>query len=181
MFNPSRKPKKCYKFHKFWTGPFKVTAKLSELNYKIVSINNKKQVVHINKIKPAHNTDTWKPKPSTRNSSKPATRPNKQAKQKTTRTKESEEDEVRIGPFPLLKARPPVDQVEPRTPPSLAPDTPDSVPTSPESPRLERRNPSYKPSKIPRSRRELHPTKTEPPLTRARARDQTQDNDTIEV
>ena len=35
LFNPSRKPKKCYKFHKFWTGPFKVTAKLSELNYEI--------------------------------------------------------------------------------------------------------------------------------------------------
>jgi len=60
---------------------------------------------------------------------KPATRPNKRGRQRVTQPVEPEEDEVRIGPFPLLKARPPIDQVELRTPPNLPPDTPDSVQT----------------------------------------------------
>jgi hypothetical protein len=59
--NPSRKPGKCRKFHKPWTCPFKITAKLSELNYEIVSMTGKKLVVHINRLKKAYNEDTWKP------------------------------------------------------------------------------------------------------------------------
>jgi hypothetical protein len=115
LYNPSRTPGKCNKFHKFWTGHFKVTANLSELNYEIISTNNKKQGVHVNRMKPAYNAEIWKPKHSTGISSKQATRLNKRARRKTTRT-ESEEDEVRIGP--LLRARPPVDQVDHRTPQS---------------------------------------------------------------
>jgi hypothetical protein len=144
-------------------------------------MDNKKQVVHINRMKPAYNAEMWKPKPSTGVSGKQATRPNKRGRRKTTRTEESEEDEVRISPFPLLRARPLVDQIELRTPPSIAPDTPDSLETSPESPCSERRDPSYEPSSTPRSRRELQPTRTEPPLTRARAKDRTQDHDTVEA
>jgi hypothetical protein len=181
LYNPSRKPKKCYKFHKFWTGHFKVNAKISQLNYEIISTNNKKQVVHINRMKPAYDAEIWKPKDSAGISSKQATRPNKRARRKTTRRGESEEDEVRIGPFPLLRARPQIDQVEPRTPPSRTPDTPDPVETSPESPRSEGRDPSYEPSRTPRSRRELQPTRMEPPLTRARAKNRTRDHDTIEA
>ena len=129
LYNPARKPGKCFKFHKFWTGPFQVTAKLSELNYEIVSMSHRKQVVHINRMKLAYDKEIWKPKLGPEVNSKPATRPNKRARQRVTQPVESEEDEVRIGPFPLLKARPPVDQVEPRTPPNLPPDIPDSVQT----------------------------------------------------
>ena len=82
-------------------------------------------------MKLAYNTETWKPNLSARISSKPATRPYRRARQKPSRTEESEEDEVQIGPFPYKEQRPPVDHIEPRTPPSLAPDTPDSVHTSP--------------------------------------------------
>jgi hypothetical protein len=131
-------------------------------------------------MKPAYNAETWKPKPSTEISEQ-ATRPNKRKGRKTTGTEESEEDEVRISPFPGLRARPLVDQIEPRTNPSLTPDTPDSLDTSPESHRSERRDPSYEPSRTPRSRRELQPTRTEPPLTRERAKDRTQDHDTVEA
>ena len=142
-------------------------------------MNHKKQVAHINRLKPTYNTETWKPKPSAEVSSKPATRPNKRARQKVTRKVDSEEDEVRIGPFPLLKARTPVDQVETTTPPSLAQDTPDYVQTSPDSPVQKAEILVTNPLRTPRSRRELQTTRKEPPLTRKRARDRTQDHNTV--
>jgi len=57
LYNPARMPGKCFKFHKFWTGPFKITAKLSDLNYEIVSMNHKKQVVHVNRLKKAYDPE----------------------------------------------------------------------------------------------------------------------------
>ena len=53
LYNPARKPGQCHKFHKLWTGPFKVTAKLSDLNYETVSLKHRKQIVHINLLKTA--------------------------------------------------------------------------------------------------------------------------------
>jgi hypothetical protein len=41
LYNPARKPGKCRKIHNPWICPFKVTAKLSELNYEIVSMTGK--------------------------------------------------------------------------------------------------------------------------------------------
>ena len=35
LYNPAMKPGLCRKFHKPWTGPYKITAKLSDLNYEI--------------------------------------------------------------------------------------------------------------------------------------------------
>jgi hypothetical protein len=131
-------------------------------------MSHKKQVVHRNRLKLPYNTETWKPKPSPEVRSKLATKPNKQVRQRITQRVVLEENEVRIGPFPLLKARPPVDQFEPRTPPNLPQDTPESVQTSPESPCAERRDPSYKPPRTPRSRKQLQATRVDPPLTRAR-------------
>ena len=51
LYNPVRKLGKCFKFHKFRTGPFEITAKLSDLNYEITSMSHKKQVVHVNRLK----------------------------------------------------------------------------------------------------------------------------------
>jgi len=28
LYNPAKKPGKCFKFHKYWTSPFQITAKL---------------------------------------------------------------------------------------------------------------------------------------------------------
>ena len=39
------------KFKKFWSGPYKVIRKISELNYVIVSQDNRKQIVYINRLK----------------------------------------------------------------------------------------------------------------------------------
>jgi len=39
------------KLRKAWSGPFKITTKISDLNYEIVEENGKKQIVHINRLK----------------------------------------------------------------------------------------------------------------------------------
>jgi len=65
LYNPAQKHGKCFKFHKYWTGPFQITAELSDLNYGIISMNNKTRVVHVNRLKIAYNPETWKPKQKT--------------------------------------------------------------------------------------------------------------------
>jgi hypothetical protein len=61
LYIPAKKPGLCHKFHKPWPGPFKVTAKLSDLNYEIISLCGKK-FVHINRLKRAYSEDMWEPK-----------------------------------------------------------------------------------------------------------------------
>ena len=47
-----REPPKPGKYNMKWSGPFEVTKKFNDLNYEIRAIkNNKKQVVHINRLK----------------------------------------------------------------------------------------------------------------------------------
>ena len=62
LYNLAKNPGKCVKFHKYWTGPFQITAKLSDFNYEIISMNNKTKVVHVNRLKIASNPEIWKPK-----------------------------------------------------------------------------------------------------------------------
>jgi hypothetical protein len=62
LYNPSKKPGLTRKFHKPWAGPFKIVKKISDLNYRIVDQNGIKQVVHVNRLKRAYNTEVWKPK-----------------------------------------------------------------------------------------------------------------------
>ena len=54
LHNPARKPGLSRKFHKYWVGPYKVTAKVSELSYEILGKHDRRQVVHINRLKPAY-------------------------------------------------------------------------------------------------------------------------------
>jgi phytoene dehydrogenase-like protein len=39
------------KFHRPWAGLFKITRKISELKYEIVSQTGKRQVIHVNRLK----------------------------------------------------------------------------------------------------------------------------------
>lgn len=174
LFNPAKKPGKCFKFHKYWTGPFQITAKLSDLNYEIISMNNKTQVVHVNRLKIAWNPETWKPKQKLENTKI-------RTEKKITKSDELEECEVQIGFRPLLKTRPPQEGLEPRTPPSLTPSTPDSVQQAVDTPYFERADPNYEPPRTPRSRRELQAVRPEPPLTRSRTRVQSQDHNVAET
>jgi hypothetical protein len=41
------------KFQKFWSGPYKITRKILELNYEIVGQDDKKSIVHVNRLKNA--------------------------------------------------------------------------------------------------------------------------------
>jgi hypothetical protein len=61
LHNPSIKPGLTKKFFSPWKGPHKVTKRLSDLNYEIIGQNNKKQVVHINRLKKAYNQNLSKP------------------------------------------------------------------------------------------------------------------------
>ena len=134
MYNPARKPGQCHKFHKPWAGPFKVTAKISDLNYEIVSLNHKKQIVHINRLKEAYNPEAWNPKPE---------RKPKRTGKTVTQINGGEENEIKIGSTPLWKAsRTEVgDEHGPSPDPVL--DTPEPIPQSLNTPNSEYRDPNY--------------------------------------
>jgi len=46
LYNSAMKSGVTRKFHRPWTGPYKIKKRISELNYKITSQSDKKQVVH---------------------------------------------------------------------------------------------------------------------------------------
>jgi len=56
------KPGRSRKFYRPWTGPFKITRKISELYYEIIDMKDKRQVVHINRLKSADKAELWTPK-----------------------------------------------------------------------------------------------------------------------
>ena len=62
LYNPAKKPGLTRKFLKSWQGPYKVTEKLSDLNYEITDQYGKKRVVHINRLKRAYISKYWIPK-----------------------------------------------------------------------------------------------------------------------
>jgi len=94
---------------------------------------------------------------------------------------QEEEQDIRIGSFPLLEIQQQETGVEPGIPPSQDPDTPESSQQRVHTPLSERRDPNYEPPSTPRSRRELRDARPEPPLTRARTRAQTQDPNVAET
>jgi hypothetical protein len=166
LYTPAVKPGLSRKFHRPWSGPHRFTAKVSDLNYEIQDRSNKKQVVHVNRLKQAYNADNWQPKTSPKAKKK-------HNRKLPTYASEEEEDEVRIGTFPLLQTAHQEKENEPRTPPDRVPNTP--LPQTVETPASERSNPTYAPCETPRSRRELQSTRTEPPLTRSRTRVMSED------
>ena len=101
-------------------------------------MSHKKQVVHVNRLKMAYDLKIWKPKPNPETSKK---RKNREA----GKPEEQEENEMRIGPLPLLKGGPLVEGLEPRTPQNQVPHTPASASQTTVSPHSERRDPSYEP------------------------------------
>jgi hypothetical protein len=97
LYHPAKKPGLSVKFHYPWSGPHKITAKISDLNYEIQDKNDKKHIVHLNRLKAAHGFINWKPKKKWACTRKP--------RSKST-TSLDNEGEVRIGPFPLMKEIP---------------------------------------------------------------------------
>jgi len=62
LYNLGMKPGLLGKFREPWTGLYKITTKISDVNYEIIDENNKSQVVFVNRLKIVHNTGLWKPK-----------------------------------------------------------------------------------------------------------------------
>ena len=144
-----------------------VLRKVSELNYEIVS-DDKKQIVHVNRLKKCYNQSLWNPK---RSQEIAKTFPKRKAKRRNS----SEGEEFRIGRFPLSVADDPIPETECRTPPSANLDTPDTGERTIDTSVSSKDDPSYSPLETPRSRRELQNTRAEPPVTRLRTRNVLQD------
>ena len=82
--------------------PFKITTKISDLNYEIIDQNGKKQTVRENRLKQAHNPEIWKPKTERKVAKK-------HPKRSVTRSDKEggEEEEIRARALPLTKANRP--------------------------------------------------------------------------
>jgi hypothetical protein len=63
LYKPAVKPGLSKKFHYLWSGPFQVTAKLSDLNYELLGNQRRKFVVHENRMKMCHSDVRVEPKP----------------------------------------------------------------------------------------------------------------------
>jgi hypothetical protein len=167
LFTPAIKRGQCKKFRKFWSGPYKATEKLSELNYRIESQQGKEYVVHVNRLKRAYNQDVWKPNSRKNRGVKRSAR-----KSKEEREAGSEDEDTNILPPREIVVTPQLEDSQtdldmqdlqqtvgtyagaesPVDDPNSAPD--DSI---------------YMPPDTPRSRRELGTTRLDPPITRLRA------------
>ena len=172
LHNPAVKPGTSRKFHFPWSGPFKVTAKISDLNYEILDQGNKKRIVHVNRLKRSYCSGTQGVKPSKKREKRT------RGKLPTRSEQEEEESEIRIGRFPLAQPVQHRDEPEPTNSPNQNLDTPEPNNQTMDNPNSERRDPTYAPATTPRSRRALQPTRAEPPVTRLRSRVTPQENTT---
>jgi hypothetical protein len=176
LYHPTLKHGLSKKFAKSWSGPWQITKKFSELNYEIVDIKGKRQVVHVNRLKKAHNLELWKPngrKESEKNAPKRVTRPRHE--------KKDPQAEFKIGPYQLVNPQSPEVRNEDEPQADHSPDLPALPQTPVETPIPDRIDADYFPSDSPISRRELQTSRTQPPLTRLRAKTQSQHNGIPEV
>jgi len=155
------KPGLSRKFNKPWSGP--------HLNYEIVDQNNKKQTVHVNRLKLAYNSEAWKPKAERRTVKKLRKKPN-------LRSEEEDEDETKFVAHLLLEASQSEFRTERQVPLDQTPITPEAVPQITDTPTSESQGPTYLPPQAPRSRREMQTTRIQPSVTGSRARIMSQKN-----
>jgi hypothetical protein len=143
LYTPFTKPSLTKKFRKSWTGMYKITKRISELNYELMDQQNKKHVVSINRLKKAHSQSLWDTKPSQKIH-------NRVLRQPADHPDISEEDEFKLGPFPLVTSDTPTVGREYATPTNQALDTPDSSTPALDTPSSEHGGPSYRPPETPR-------------------------------
>jgi hypothetical protein len=127
LFNPSRNPGQSSKFFFAWQGPYRVTACLSKLNYRVVNQQGKEFVVHLNRMKKAFKQGIWKEKKWER-----------YGRKQQGRQPEPEEEQVKIAYRPVTIPVPTGEnrQQAPGTPhrsPSREMDTPSTASQSSES------------------------------------------------
>jgi hypothetical protein len=156
LYSPAMKPGLSRKFRKQWTGLYRITRKISDVNYEIMDQNKKSQNVHVNRLKIAHNTGLWKAKQH-RNSTK------KTREKMKKLLDEEEEDEFRIGSLPLQIPNY-NDRTESETPLVQTPYTPDTVQQMVETPFLKRDDQNYSPHEPPDPVKKCNPREQNPAL-----------------
>jgi hypothetical protein len=172
LYWPVTKPGLTRKFRNSWSGPYKISRKISETNYEIVDQRGKKHIVHVNRLKRSYDQSLWNCKSGRR-----ARR--KAPKQSDENLESSEKDEIKIGPFPLTTRNVPSNSTEHTSPRNQGLYTPGSDAQALENPSSEQADLSYRPPETPRSRRELQTTRTDPPATRSRTRILSQDTTNV--
>lgn len=145
LYSPAMKPGLSWKFHKPWSGPHKITRVVTHLNYEIVDQKNKKQIVHVNRLKSAYDSEAWKPKAERKTVEKLRKKPN-------LRSEEEQEDETKFGPHPLLEASQPEFRTHRQFPLDQTPITPEAISPIMDTPTSESQDPTYLPPQTPRSR-----------------------------
>jgi len=134
--------------------PLSITKKISELNYEIMDLKGKRQVVHVNRLKKSFNPEVWKPKPRQK--------PERNAPRRLAKHQKANgnsQDYFKIGPYPQnSKAR-----TEHESLVDHSPDTPDLTQQTTDTPISDRNDPKYHPPNTPLSRRELQTSRTHPP------------------
>ena len=161
--NKSRKRKKMKREEKK-----KRRGTTTELNYEVVSWDDRKQIVLINCLKKSYNQSLWNPRQNQKTLKKPL-----KQKTKCRDSGEEEEEGFTVVPFPLVTVDT-TPENDCTTPPISILDTPDTDRRTFDTPSPSKDDPSYCPLDTPRSRRELETTGEEPPITRARARNMLQ-------
>ena len=125
--------------------------------------------LHVNRLKEAHGQKMW----NDQHKQKPRRKvPNRSADHSDS----NEEDEIKIGPFPLITSNVQTSGREGTTLRTQDLYTPDAATQILDTPFSEQTDPSYHPPETPRSRRELQTTRTDPPVTRSRTRVLNQDS-----
>jgi hypothetical protein len=168
LHNPARKPGVSNKFIPVWQGPYSVVERVGEVDYRIVDMKGKQSVVHVNRLKAANNPSIWKPKAESRDSAPP---PQARKSQRPRKERENHETPPVPRSRPILNFGPQVDN------PVNSPDRDrdlqyifDTPEIAAETPEALRTDPNYVLPDTPRRRVEPGTNRSDPPMTRARAR-----------
>jgi hypothetical protein len=161
LYNPALKSGFIRKFAKPWIGPCQITKKISKINYEVVDSKGKRQVVHVNRLMKSFNPECW--------NIKPRQKPEKNAPRKAANPQRANgnlQDNVGIGPYPILCRENSVAKTEYEPLGDHRPNIPDASNSLPISDKIIR----YQPPNTPFSKRQLQTTRTNPPLTWLRAK-----------
>jgi hypothetical protein len=164
LFNPARKQGLSKKFFTVWSGPFRVTTKLSDLNYEILGRNGRKFVVHLNRLKACQGRAHYGQSPARKQTGMSR----QKGDMKSGPDQEADMYPAAILSYPLASNNSRAGDV-PQSPPTspLASHPATTPPSAGESRAAERRDPTFLPSDSPRSSRELAISRTSPPVTRS--------------
>jgi len=142
---------------------------VSELNYEILGKNDRKSVVHINRLKLAHGEIDRDSNPRPQ-----YMRRMRKREQSVSSHGGDQSETVNIGARSFAKQISRKDETPPRRKDSPGRshvlDSPSPLRPGTDTPAAKRADPTYQPGDSPQSRRELQDTRNEPPLTRSRAR-----------